>query len=466
MPQSSSSQIKKIAIGADHGGFALKGVLMEHLSAAGYEVVDCGTWSDESVDYPVFAYAVASKVASGECDRGIMIDGAGIGSAMVANKVKGVRAALCYDLSSAHNSREHNNANVLTLGAGLIGPVLAKQIVDLWLTVECKADRHLRRVQMINEIEEGKIPVSELKNSNDTQLSPQDLEKIFQRLQTILKDEFGIGLNDLEALRGIHPMDGRGVSVEKNHQAMKNFIDMGVERITSSLGNSENLPKEIAKYIDHTLLKPDATEAQIRQLCEEALKYEFASVCVNPVWVPLVAEMLRGSNVKTCSVVGFPFGTHTPEVKAMETRQVIRAGAKEVDMVINIGALKSGNDDLVYRDIRAVVEACDDGGAICKVIIETCLLTDEEKVRACQLAKKAKAEFVKTSTGFAGGGATAEDVALMREAVKGTKMEVKASGGIRSFADMQKMLRAGATRIGASAGIKIIQEAKEITESN
>jgi len=231
------------------------------------------------------------------------------------------------------------------------------------------------------------------------------------------------------------------------------------------LGNGENIPKEIAQYIDHTLLKPDAAEADIRKLCEEALQYQFATVCVNPSYVRLAASILKDSPVLVCSVVGFPFGTHSPEVKAMETRQAIRNGAKEIDMVINIGALKSGDDDLVYRDIRAVVEACEDGSALCKVIIETALLTDEEKVRACKISRRARADFVKTSTGFSSGGATAHDVELMSEAVKGTKMGVKASGGIRSYADAKKMICAGATRIGASAGIKILKEAKQVTES-
>jgi deoxyribose-phosphate aldolase len=214
----------------------------------------------------------------------------------------------------------------------------------------------------------------------------------------------------------------------------------------------------IASLIDHTLLKPAATSQQIAQLCQEALDYQFASVCVNPVHVKQVAAALNGSKVKVCTVVGFPLGATTSAVKAFETAQVIGQGATEVDMVINVGALKDHDDDLVKRDIEAVVEVAHQQSAICKVIIETALLTDDEKVRACQLAQQAGADFVKTSTGFAGGGATVEDVTLMRRTV-GPDMGVKASGGIGSLVDAQKMIDAGATRLGASAGVKIIEEA-------
>ncbi|GAB4378030.1 MAG: hypothetical protein Kow0042_26420 [Calditrichia bacterium] len=470
---SDPNRAKKIAIGGDHAGFELKEILKKYLESRGYTVVDCGTSGTESVDYPVFAYKVARLVSDGHCSRGIIVDGAGIGSAMVANKVRGVRAAACYDLSTARNSREHNDANVLTLGAGLIGPALAKQIVDVWLTADCTVERHLRRVQMISEIEKGTFKVDETKietpspepPAEKTDLSPEDLQKIVDRIQDMLKNELGVSLEEFTRIKQRALMDGRGVGVERDPSTMRDFIGMGVGRVTSSLGNGEVIPKDIAQYIDHTLLKPDATEADIRRLCQEAMQYGFAAVCVNPTFVKLASDMLKGSPVKVCSVVGFPFGTHLPQIKAMEARQAIRDGAREIDMVINIGALKSGNDDLVFRDIRAVVEACEERGAICKVIIETALLTDEEKVRACQIARRARADFVKTSTGFAGGGATAEDVALMREAVKGTRMEIKASGGIRSYADAKKMIKAGATRIGASAGIKIVKEAEKITES-
>ncbi|HHJ06685.1 MAG TPA: deoxyribose-phosphate aldolase [Anaerolineae bacterium] len=211
--------------------------------------------------------------------------------------------------------------------------------------------------------------------------------------------------------------------------------------------------------IDHTLLKPTAIPAQIEALCQEAMEYGFASVCVNPSHVKLAAQQLRQSAVKTCTVIGFPLGATTSAAKIFETKEAVELGAEEVDMVINIGALKAGNDALVERDIVGVVKAAHQGGAICKVIIETCFLSDEEKVRACNLAQKAGAEFVKTSTGFGGGGATVADVALMRQTV-GPKMGVKASGGVRNFADAKAMVAAGATRLGVSAGVKIAQEAR------
>jgi deoxyribose-phosphate aldolase len=215
------------------------------------------------------------------------------------------------------------------------------------------------------------------------------------------------------------------------------------------------LMKEIARMIDHTLLKPETTKEQIEKLCNEAKEYNFASVCVNPTWVKYASELLQGTEVKVCTVIGFPLGANTPETKAFETKNAIENGAEEVDMVINIGALKSGNYDLVEEDIRAVVEAAK-GKALTKVIIETSLLTEEEKVKACELSAKAGADYVKTSTGFSTGGATVEDVALMRKTV-GPDIGVKASGGVRSADDAEKMIEAGATRIGASSGVKIVQ---------
>ncbi len=209
----------------------------------------------------------------------------------------------------------------------------------------------------------------------------------------------------------------------------------------------------IAKMIDHTLLKPDATKAQIEILCAEAKEYNFASVCVNPTWVKLCAELLKGTDVKVCTVIGFPLGAATSETKAFETKNAIANGATEIDMVINIGALKDGNDELVEQDIRAVVEAAN--GTLVKVIMETCLLTNEEKICACELSMKASANFVKTSTGFSSGGATVEDIALMRKTVG--NLGVKASGGVRDLESTQKMIDAGATRIGTSSGVLIIQ---------
>ena len=213
------------------------------------------------------------------------------------------------------------------------------------------------------------------------------------------------------------------------------------------------MTKEYASMIDHTLLKADATRNQIEKLCSDASEFEFASVCVNPTWVKYSAELLKDSKVKVCTVIGFPLGASTSEVKAFETKNAIANGAEEIDMVINIGALKNQEFDLVREDIKQVVDAAN--GTLVKVIIETCLLSDEEKVKACELSVEAGADFVKTSTGFSTGGATAEDVALMRKTV-GPTVGVKASGGVRNLQDMQKMIEAGATRIGASSGVAII----------
>ena len=212
--------------------------------------------------------------------------------------------------------------------------------------------------------------------------------------------------------------------------------------------------EELASYIDHTLLKPEASREQIRAVCNEAKQYHFASVCVNPCWIPLIAEELKGSGVSVCCVIGFPLGASLSSVKAFEAREAVAAGAQEIDMVINIGAVKSGGWELVREDIAAVNAA--KGTAKLKVIIETCLLTDEEKVRVCQIAKEVGADFVKTSTGFSTGGATVHDVELMRKTV-GPEMGVKASGGVRTLADALAMIEAGASRLGASAGVKIIE---------
>jgi deoxyribose-phosphate aldolase len=213
----------------------------------------------------------------------------------------------------------------------------------------------------------------------------------------------------------------------------------------------------IASLIDHTLLKPEASRSDIEKLCAEAVQFGFASVCINPWYVPLAAEMVRGSAVKVCAVVGFPLGATLPRVKIYEAEEAIKLGAREIDMVQNIGALKSGDDAQVESDMRGVVEASHRGGAICKVILETALLTASEKVRASLAAKRAGADFVKTSTGFSSSGATAEDVALMRAAV-GEKLGIKAAGGIRTLEDLRKMVHAGATRIGASASVQIIEQ--------
>jgi deoxyribose-phosphate aldolase len=216
--------------------------------------------------------------------------------------------------------------------------------------------------------------------------------------------------------------------------------------------------KTLASYIDHTILKADALVNDIEKLCKEAAEYKFASVCVNAANVKQAAALLKGSEVKVCTVVGFPLGATLPQVKAFEAEEAIKNGAHEVDMVINVGALKSGQLDIVEQDIKAVAAACKDK-ALLKVIIETCLLTDEEKVTVCQLAKKAEADYVKTSTGFSTGGATVEDIKLMRKTV-GPAMGVKASGGVRDLDTALKMIEAGATRIGASASVNIVNDMK------
>ncbi len=240
-------------------------------------------------------------------------------------------------------------------------------------------------------------------------------------------------------------------------------ISAGAERLTSTLGD---VPPDanFAKYIDHTLLKPEATREQITQLCFEARKFSFATVCVNPTHVKLCVNLLRGTNVGVAATIGFPLGATTPEVKVFEAEQAMHDGAAEIDMVINIGAIKDRNLELAARDVRGVVNVVHNLGGHLKVIIETALLTDEEKQIACLIAKEAGADFVKTSTGFSTAGATVEDVALMRRTV-GPTIGVKAAGGIRSDDDLKKMVKAGATRIGTSAGVKIVRGSDEKTVS-
>lgn len=218
--------------------------------------------------------------------------------------------------------------------------------------------------------------------------------------------------------------------------------------------------RELARYIDHTLLKPEATPAKVKRLCREALQYHFASVCVNPLFVPLAARKLAGSDVAVCTVVGFPLGATSTASKVCEAELAIAKGATEIDMVIAIGLLKAGQIDRVREDVAAVAAACHGAGALLKVIIETALLTDEEKVAACEASKAAGADFVKTSTGFSKGGATVEDVALMRKTV-GPDLGVKAAGGVHNYAEAMAMIEAGATRIGASQGVTIVEGAPE-----
>jgi len=238
---------------------------------------------------------------------------------------------------------------------------------------------------------------------------------------------------------------------------VRGVLDAGASRL--GLHASGARPGDVAALIDHTLLKPDASRRDIETLCREAADLGFATVCINPCWVRAAAKLLQGSRTAVCTVVGFPLGATTADVKHYETRRAIFDGAAEIDMVINIGALKSGDLKLVERDIAAVVGPCREAGVVSKVIIEAALLNDEEKIAACSLSKAAGADFVKTSTGFASGGATAADVALMRRVV-GADMGVKAAGGVRDYEGLKAMVAAGATRVGASAGVRIVQESQ------
>jgi deoxyribose-phosphate aldolase len=245
-----------------------------------------------------------------------------------------------------------------------------------------------------------------------------------------------------------------GVAGARGPEETKALADAGASRVVTTMGYCP-ASDGLASIIDHTLLKPDATREEIEQLCREAAQFCFASVCVNPNWVALCRERLRGTGVKVCTVIGFPLGAHLPDIKAYEARRAIEQGAEEVDMVLNIGALKSRDYALVEQDIHGVVQAAGKDTVV-KVILETSLLTRDEKIMGCSLSKAAGADYVKTSTGFAGGGATVEDVQLMRETV-GPDMGVKASGGVRTRDDAEKMVAAGATRLGASAGVKIVR---------
>ena len=255
-------------------------------------------------------------------------------------------------------------------------------------------------------------------------------------------------------------IDCHGQCAQECPDRIQAAIQAGAQRFSANLGIDRVRP-EVAHLIDHTLLKPDATVQQIAQLCHEAILHQFASVCINPSHVKLAAQLLSASDVKVCTVVGFPLGATSTAAKIFETEQALNDGATEIDMVINVGAVKGGDDALVETDIAGVARAAHQRKALCKVIIETALLNDEEKMRACRLAKLAGADFVKTSTGFSSGGATLEDVALMRQTV-GPQLGVKASGGIKNLSDAQNMIAAGATRLGASAGVKIVQEAQQL----
>jgi deoxyribose-phosphate aldolase len=245
-----------------------------------------------------------------------------------------------------------------------------------------------------------------------------------------------------------------GQPVDQGLENANQVVANGAARL-GYCGSGADVPADLAQYIDHTLLRPDASPSDIDRLCDEAAEYSFAAVCINPTWVARAKKRLRPSGITVASVVGFPLGANTPEIKAMETRRALRDGAREIDMVINIGALKGGEHDLVRRDIAGVSDACREVGALNKVIIEAAYLSDEEKVIACRLSVAGRAHYVKTSTGFGPGGATVFDVALMREVV-GAKVGVKAAGGIHTADEVREMITAGATRIGASAGVRIV----------
>jgi deoxyribose-phosphate aldolase len=467
-----------VVLASDHGGYGLKEAIKRHLKERSFALLDVGTHSTEACDYPVFARAAAEAVGRGEAWRGIIVDGAGIGSGMVANKVAGVRAGMAFDLATAKNAREHNDANVLTLGAAYLAEETALKIVDVFLATECTADRHRRRVAMIDALDAGRSPVVNdggsgasptippaKRNSSTMASATSDHELLVQAIVQVLTANPSL-LAPATAFAGGAPslcVDGQciacGHCISKRTDSVRSIIGGGRGmRLTSTLGLGA-VPDDIAKVIDHTLLRPEATYADIDKLCDEARKFGFASVCVNPMHVKRCAQRLSGASAVVCTVIGFPLGATPSEVKALEARRAIRDGAREIDMVIPVGALKSGDHRYVYDDIRVVAEAARDGRALLKVILETALLTDEEKVAACVVAKRARADFVKTSTGFSKGGATAHDVALMAQAVD-HKLGVKASGGVGSAADAQKMIQAGATRIGASVGVKIVQEAQ------
>lgn len=282
-------------------------------------------------------------------------------------------------------------------------------------------------------------------------LNPHDLQRLIEIItEEVLAAQRGGGAGPIQC-------SCHSVLFDCCPDRLRGVLDAGATRL--GLHAAGGAPDGVAAMIDHTLLKPDASRADIEKLCREAAEFRFATVCVNPTWVALAAARLRGTGVGVCSVVGFPLGATAADVKHYETRRAIFDGATEIDMVINIGALKSGDLRTAERDIEAVVEPCRQAGIVSKVIIEAALLIDEEKVTACTLAKAAGADFVKTSTGFASGGATAADVALMRRVV-GAEMGVKAAGGVRDLEGLKAMVAAGATRVGASAGVKIVQEAR------
>lgn len=303
-----------------------------------------------------------------------------------------------------------------------------------------------------------------LKNVRPNKMNNSEIERI---IKLVLKDYPPEQLSKKSS--GSTCKDGvctDGLCVIHNKAGVKNIVSEGASRISASIGveAAGGIDTELGRMIDHTLLKPEATVEQVKELCAEAAKYTFASVCINPSYVGLCAQLLKDTQVKVCTVIGFPLGATSTQAKAFETEQTIRDGATEVDMVINIGMLKSKEYNYVENDIFAVVSTAKRHRVLTKVIIESALLTDEEKIKACLLAKRAGADFVKTSTGFAKGGATAGDIALMRKVV-GSAMGVKASGGVRTRDEAIEMVESGADRIGASASVKIVIGESETTKS-
>lgn len=343
------------------------------------------------------------------------------------------------------------NADTLATITMVFGRMLSKPVIATTDSLYCC------------QVEKEKIPDNMNKHIDDIILRLASMGITMLEMDDLIKicSDDGSTTGKYSANKTIVPgcLDGEcnecGLCVTTRTDSVMSMIDHGASRIAARPGVGSNIDSSLAKYIDHTLLKADATEKQIKELCEEAVTYSFASVCINPTNVALAAKFTKNSSVKVCTVIGFPLGATTPTVKAIETRDAIANGAEEIDMVINVGALKSGNDARVREDIEAVVAAAK-GKAIVKVILETALLTKEEIVKGCLLSKMANANFVKTSTGFSTAGATTEDIRLMRETV-GPTMGVKASGGIRSKEIAEKMIAAGATRIGASASIAIVK---------
>ena len=455
-----------IAVASDHGGFALKQAIVRHLTGKGVAVKDVGTHSTEACDYPVFARAAAEAVARGEATAGVIVDGAGIGSSMVANKIPGVRAAMAFDLATANNAREHNDANVLTLGAGYLAEDLALRIVDVFLSTQCTVDRHKRRVADDRRARPGAPPSGGRPDPDPAHGPGLDEPAVSRGRHRPRADREPVAPGRRRRPGGAScaSCTACGNCVAKRADTVRAILDRHPgARVTAGLGVGQ-VPTDLAKLIDHTLLKPDATYAQIDTLCDEALKFGFASVCVNPVHVRRCAA---GSAARPCSCARSSASRSAPRPpRARRSRgdapsATARASSTWSSTSAPSSPATTAPSTTTSGSCREVAR---EGGVLLKVIIETALLTDEEKVAACVAAKKARAHFVKTSTGFAKGGATVHDVALMAEAVD-HKLGVKASGGVGSAADARKMVLAGATRIGASVGVKIVREAAASSSS-